>query len=564
MGLTSALATAGRSLELFSLGIQVAGQNISNATTPGYVRDELQIQSSLPVRQGGVLVGSGATAVGVRQQLDKYLESRIYTANSDASASQARVTSYQQLENALQELGDSDLSSGLNNFLARIQDVVNQPEQPALRQLAVQQGQQLAANISALRLRIDDLRQAQSEKVNSLVEEANGLIGQIQKLNPRISEMEASGLDRNEAGGLRIQRLNALNRLSQILPIRVIEQPSGAVDVYTGNEYLILANQAQQLETVPISDRGMQVNRIQLSQTNSLVNSLGGELQGATDGRDKVLGGFVEQLDKFASALIFEFNRVYSSGEGLKGFASQTSSYGVASSSAALNAAGLAFPPRQGSFQVKVVNVATGQAETTDVPVDLDGIGGDTTLDDLRAALGGIANVTATITNDGRLKLTADSGYEIRFGNDTSGVLAALGLNTFFTGSDSGSIGVNSTVLNDSAYFAAGQGGGPADGSNAVQLAQLTSQPLTSLGGRSLDQFYSQTVGSLAQSSSAESALSDGFAGYRDSLLNQREQTSGVSLDEEAIRIMQYQQAYASAARIISTVDQLFQTLLQV
>ena len=54
-----------------------------------------------------------------------------------------------------------------------------------------------------------------------------------------------------------------------------------------------------------------------------------------------------------------------------------------------------------------------------------------------------------------------------------------------------------------------------------------------------------------------------GAQGFTDSLKNQRAQFSGVSLDSETITIMQFQQAYQSAARFISILDQLFTTLTQ-
>ena len=50
MGLNAALATAGHSLEIFSAGIQVSGQNISNSNTPGYIREKLDIQTGFSYR----------------------------------------------------------------------------------------------------------------------------------------------------------------------------------------------------------------------------------------------------------------------------------------------------------------------------------------------------------------------------------------------------------------------------------------------------------------------------------------------------------------------------------
>jgi flagellar hook-associated protein 1 FlgK len=566
MGLHAALAVAGRSLEIFTAGVQIAGQNIANANTPGYIREELQLQAAAPYRNGALIFGTGADVLGVRQQIDKYLEGRIHAANTDVSTAAARESIFKQLENEIRELGDGDLSSSLSTFLGTIHDAANQPESAALRQIVLDTGMRFATDISNLRARIDELRAAQTVKTDSLVKEANTLIRKIADLNPRISTLEQGGLSGSDAGALRTQRYDALNRLSEILPVRYTERPDGTVDVYTTNNYLVLGTTIQTLETVTTVDRGVPVQDVRLATTKYVISdaATGGELRGVIEGRDDILGGFVDDLDRIAAAVIREFNRIHASGEGLEGYQSVSAQNTVLDAAVALNdpATGLKFPPQHGSFQIKVTNKLTGITETTTVNVDLDGIGADTTLDSLRSDIDGIANITASITTDGRLKLVADANFDIKFGNDTSGALAGLGINTFFTGHDSGSIGVNPVVADNQKLLATGQGGGPADSSNAILLADFSRTALASLGNVSIEQFYEQTVTTIGQSSASETAVTDGLRAFQQSLQSQREQYSGVSLDEEAIKMLQYQHAFQAAARMISTVDELFTTLL--
>ena len=113
-------------------------------------------------------------------------------------------------------------------------------------------------------------------------------------------------------------------------------------------------------------------------------------------------------------------------------------------------------------------------------------------------------------------------------------------------------------------FLALGQGGGPSDGSNAVALAAFSQQPIESLGGITLDEYYDKVVSSIAQSSASEGALAEGAQTFRDSLQSQREQFSGVSIDEETINVMKFQRAFQSAARLVSTIDELFTILLQI
>ena len=564
MGLNAALGIASRALEVFSAGIQVAGQNVANANTPGYIREELELVPALPYRQGSLVFGTGVFAAGIVQQIDQYLESRIHAANSDYTAAHARETIYLQLEEQIRELGDGDLSTSLDNFLATINEAVNQPESASLRQLVLQQGTQLAGDISSLRLRVDELRTAQTVKLDELVGEANDLIRQIADLNPKISKLELGGLLGSDAGALRTQRYNALTRLSEIVPIRFREREDGGVDVFSGSDYLILTGTYQQLETFRVDDRNVLIQNISLSKTGSVLGAAsGGEIKGILDGRDLILGGFVDDLDTFTQNLIREFNLIHASGEGLEGFTSLDAAEYIDDPTAVLNAAGLALTPTHGGFQLKVINRLTGTTVTTDVPIDLDGIGADSTLNSLQAALDAIANLNAGISTNGQLTLDADPNFEFRFANDTSGILAALGLNTFFTGADSSDIGVNAVVQGNPALFAAGLGGGPSDGRNVLQMAEFLDNPVAALGDVSLDDYYNTLVSQVGQKSAAETTLSEGFKSFQESLKNQREQFSGVSLDEEAVKILEFQRSFQAAARIVSTVDELFRTLIE-
>lgn len=562
MALTAALATASRALEVFGTAVQVSAQNIANSSTPGYIREQITLESTAPFQQGNVIVGSGVRTTAVKQVIDQFLEQRIHASSSDAEAARAREQIYTQLEAELRELGDTDLSSQLNSFVAAINEVVNQPEEGPLRTNVIEQGRLVAENISSLRQRLDDLRVAQTTKINNLVTEGNRLIDEVQGLNKQIASQESNGLLSSDAGGLRTQRYTALQRLSQIIPVSYNEQANGSVDVYSGGDYLLFAGSKQHLETQSFADRGVAVQTVRFTGSRTELTHVGGELRGVFEGRDQILGGFIDELDQLSGALIFEFNKLHSSGEGVEGFTSVVGTERLDDANAVLNAGTLPFTPQHGSFEIKVVNKLTGNTDIETIRIDLDGIGGDdTTLEDLRSNLDSIGNVSASLTS-GRLRLDADPNFEIRFSNDTSGALAALGINTFFTGADSKSIGINETVTSNRNLFAAGLGGGPADNRNAVELAQILDRPVTSLNSVTISDAYDSAITGVAQGAASEQATARGLSTFRDSLLAQREQFSGVSLDEEAVKLIEFQQAFAASARVIRTVDDLFQLLI--
>ena len=563
MSLTAALATASRALEVFSTAVQVSSNNIANANTPGYIREELTLSSEEPFKRDGLIVGAGVKATAVRQAIDQFLETRIHTANSEQQSASARESIYVQLEGQLRELGDQDLSSRFSSFLAAINEVANQPEQGPLRNSIVSEGELLVSDISSLRGRVDQLRADQTVRIDNLVDEANNLIDEVADLNLKITKQESNGLLASEAGGLRTQRYDALNRLSEIIPVRITERENGNVDVYSGNEYVLFSGHRQHIETATIEDRGVEVDIVQFTQTNAQLSQAGGEIRGVIGGRDEILGAFVDDLDQLTGSLISAFNRIHSSGEGLEGYSTVTSTSRVDDANAVLSDVEFPGTISHGSFELKVTNKQTGITQVETIRIDLDGIGGDdTSLENLRASIDSQANVTATITTTGELKLDADPDFELRFGNDSSGALAALGINTFFTGSYSTDIGINSLIKENQNFLATGQGGGPSDNRNVLKLATEFEQPLDQLGGAAIDDFYQTVVSGVAQGTAAEKAKASGLNQFRQSLLTQREQFSGVSLDEEAVRLIEFQQAYAASARVIRSVDELFDILV--
>src|SRR5262249_28032665 len=174
---------------------------------------------------------------------------------------------------------------------------LNQPEVTSSRQLEIQQGQQFAQAVSDIRVRINQLRTTANSQISSLVNEANSLIDDIASLNPRITALESSGLLHSDAGALRDQRYADINRLSQIVPITVIDHGSGCIDIALGNDSLIIPGKVNHLVTSdPIGDRGVPILNVTVSGSNTPVSGTKGELAGIINGRDNVIGGFVDKL----------------------------------------------------------------------------------------------------------------------------------------------------------------------------------------------------------------------------------------------------------------------------
>jgi flagellar hook-associated protein 1 len=565
MGLGAALGIAGNALNVFSAGIQVTGNNLANASTPGYIVENLELTPGPSYGVSPLIQGTGVEAVGVKQQVNQFLQQQLLGATSDYNSSNQLNSVYTNLQQQLQALGDNSLSTQFSSFASALSNLANQPSSAALNSQAVDAGTTLANSISSLSSSIDNQRSLDNTQVQQLVTQANSLIQNIVQLNPQITKLESSQLLQSQAGTLRDQRYQDLNQLSQIIPITYTENTDGSINVYSGSNYVVLGEQSQTLRTIPSGSQGVATLNVQFGTTGGTLtaNSPGtGQLTAVLNGRDNVLGGFTQNLDTLTSNMISEFNQIYASGQGTDGYTSVTSANTVSDPTAALNQAGLAFSPQNGSFQLQVVNQSTGLASTSTINVNLTGSASDTTLNSLAAEINGVANVSATVTPDGHLEIDAGSGYQVQFSNDTSNALSSLGINTFFTGNNASSIGVNAAVIADPNTFASGQGNGPTDGSNALALSQFADTPLKGLDGETLNQNYNALVTGIANNASAETTLSQSQNDYLQSLTAQQQQTSGVSLDQQAIQLMQYQEGYQASAKVVTTIDSMFQVLL--
>jgi flagellar hook-associated protein 1 FlgK len=162
------------------------------------------------------------------------------------------------------------------------------------------------------------------------------------------------------------------------------------------------------------------------------------------------------------------------------------------------------------------------------------------------------------------MTIAAATGYTVSFAEDTSGALAVLGINTYFTGRDATDIDVRSEIQSTPGLLATGQmvNGQPTDNGAALAIAGLQTKTVDALGGQSISAAWrdaAQQVGGAAQGASTQAQAS---SMVRQNLEAQRSAISGVSIDEESINLLNFQRQYQGAARFITAVDEMTQTLL--
>lgn len=564
MSLFSSLQQANNALQAAQVGLQVTGNNIANVNTPDYLRQRVIYTPAPTQAVGNLRLGLGVQVEAIVQQVDHFLEERLRGSRSDLAKGEAEENTFTQLDALLGELSDTDLSTSLNNFFGSINDILNQPEDLGVRNLTILRGQTLAADISRLYQRVRQVQLDTNDRIRDASGTINGLLTDIADLNEKITVMEG-GVTQSDAVGLRDQRQRKLTELSELIGIRAVEQKNGSVSVFAGGEYLVTDGIAKQVYADAEPRDGTNFVEIKIVGFESPLQTDTGRLAGLVNSRDHILGDFLGQLDNFAKSFAFEFNKVFSSGQGLTGYESIEAEHFVSADQwdDALDQVGLPFTPENGSFQVKLLNRQTGVTETHDIFVQLNGTNDDTSLEDLRAALDDIDGLSASISLEGQLQISADQpNIEFAFADDTSGVLAALGVGTFFTGSSATDLGVNKLVSDDPSKFAASRSGIGKDTDNALDLASFSERALDSFSGTSVSSFYKDLVGGVAQTAAVTKGITEGFRVFKDTLEGQKLGVSGVNLDEEAVRMITYQRQFQASSRMIATLDELLEIMV--
>ncbi len=310
----------------------------------------------------------------------------------------------------------------------------------------------------------------------------------------------------------------------------------------------------------------------------------GGTLAGYFQFRDASVGSYLEKLDAFAKSLAWEVNRLHSQGAGLERFEEVVGTFGVANGGLPLKAgAGLVFGDKleSGNFMIAVYEKNTGALAQFSA-LDFDSVASG--IQNFDPAVHSLQDIITAINDtfpgmltasapDNHLQITASSDYDFAFGSDSTGLLAAFGINTFFDGSDARTLALNNTVRGNTARINTGHINGAGemnegDNATAAAIAALQNNAVTTrtvtegATRQTLGEYYSTLVakaGSDTQSSKFNFEYQQALA---NDLRARQEAVSGVNLDEEMTNLIKFQHAYTAAAKLITTAESMLQVLL--
>ena len=554
----SALSSAKLGLLAQQLAIEVTGQNIANVETEGYSRQDVTFEANTPrhaIKYGSMhQIGTGVRVAGIERAHDQFLFEQIMDEGDLSGSTEVKKDIFEQLEVLFNEGSGRSLNDALSSFFASAHDLATNARGLSERADLVSKAEHLASTFNQTGKQLFTIQRNIDSTIATEVTEINSLTTQIGKLNESIHANEPAS--QYKANDLRDNRDRLVKELSKKIDIQLIEESDNQISLtLKDGTALVLKDQVFDLST-SINGNNESFYDVYIdsgSATKDITSTItGGELRGYLDMRDTEVESILDKMNILSASFIQEFNGIHRAGFGLDG------------------SSGLDF------------------FSPLDVTVDHD-------VDNKGTAAVSITNASPTTVSVDEFEIVFNSGYEYTLNNLTTN--ASSGTFTFTTGStfnikdgfavtisggavsgdkvtfsvseDAASgMSVSSTITANTRKIAAGTTTN-GDGANALLMADLQNTSSfnsvtwsgSGSGSYTFDEYYNAVVSTIGIESFSAQATLRQQEGIMLQLNSRRESISGVSIDEEMIKMIKFQQAYNASARMISVVDEMLDTL---
>lgn len=341
MTLVGSLNSALSALNAQMIALQTTSNNIANATTPGYSRQRVDLQTAKPHDFQFFQVGAGVEMKRISRSIDLALEGRLRDAASQLNGSQVSSETLQKVETVMNSLSDSDIGALLSKFFEALQDLSLKPDDIATRTQVIENAKALSFEFNNIAGSLRDARTQLNDELKIAIDETNDITKQIADLNAQIASAEKAGLAPGQANDLRDRRDLLLRQLAGSAKITVIEDAQGNANVLVGSSYVVLGNRNFELSTVDETDNGVLISTPQFSSGTGSFKPLEGKIKAIMDLRDVTLKDIGRNIDLVAHSLIESFNNIHANGMGLERLA-QSTSVGLNSSTNPIAIKGLA------------------------------------------------------------------------------------------------------------------------------------------------------------------------------------------------------------------------------
>jgi len=303
-------------------GLVTTGHNISNASTPGFTRQEVVQVSNIPQFTGVGFLGQGVAVATVKRIYSDALSNQLTLAQTQGSQLDAYYAQIKQIDTLL---GDpsAGLAPALQEFFSGVADVAAHPESVPSRQSLLASANALSARFQDLDQQIAEIRAGINSQITSSIASINQYAQQIAGLNQSILAVE-SATAQQPANDLRDQRDALVAALNQEVRASVVKESNGSYDVFVGNGQPVVVGSTT---FALVAGRSLEdPQRVEVGYQNGAAVGLissssiqGGRLGGLLSFRSDSLDAVQNSLGRVAMGVAQTFNDQHVLGQDLNG-----------------------------------------------------------------------------------------------------------------------------------------------------------------------------------------------------------------------------------------------------
>ncbi|MGL4799619.1 MAG: flagellar hook-associated protein FlgK [Cellulosilyticaceae bacterium] len=318
-------------------GLSVTGNNITNATTPGYSRQVLEQKASFPMSGHGIgMVGTGVDTIQVSRVRNSYLDSKLWAQNDSLGEYRVKAQQNALVESVFGEPSDAGFTKVFNDMYKAIDDLSKLPSEGERKEALRQMLNSFTKYYNSGSQSLSDFQKDLNFEVGAMVGEINMLATRIQSLNKQIYQAEMYG---DVANTLRDERELCVDRLSELINVEAQEIEYTAPDGRKELRYQVKVNGQSLVDH--FDARFLDVKARETKQNGQDVDGLydivwedgldfkidkelSGELRGALDMRDGCGTGsdntyrgipyYIKKMDQFVTGFAEEMNKIYNQG----------------------------------------------------------------------------------------------------------------------------------------------------------------------------------------------------------------------------------------------------------
>ncbi|MDR2078830.1 MAG: flagellar hook-associated protein FlgK [Treponema sp.] len=612
-----------RGVQAHQQALNTTGHNLTNASTEGYSRQRVEFSPFEPIYLPGLnreetpgQIGQGVVVERIERIRDQLLDKRIVAQASAEGYWTARDPYVRMMDQIYLEPGENSIRSKLDVFWDAWQELSTYPADTASRTAVLERGKTLIDGIHERYNALKGLQTMADEDIQLTVGRVNELSSQIAGLNRDIQKIKAQGDNPND---LMDRRDLLVDKLSSIIDVTVDQRDPDEFMVHTSGLILVQGNIGRRFSL----ERGIDTEgyaRITWEETGQDAYFKNGSLAALLDIRDKTIQDEIQTLDSMTMNFVDLVNEIHREAYGANGrrgnnFFSEypfvtnvNGNYdrngdGAFDSSYIyrINGTNELEPQAQVGLEGLItLSAAEGNVEIPYYPTD-------TVTDIITRINNSGAEVVARLNRDGVLSLKGtpaqavngireNPDFVIRHIEDSghflegyAGILNAAGPEGAYDWAaadaveglrggalnyapapiahPSGWIEVNPALVKDPSSVAAGFGengraANPGNGDAAAAVAALRNTPV--MVGRlgTFDDYFADAAGRIGLLGEQSGRALETENLVMKQLHDMRESISGVNVDEELSNMIKYQHGYAAAARFITTVNSMLDTLI--